>query len=171
MKDLTWKKILTAVTAIIHCVIQVINKWKTFLKRYKVVVDNNSKTGNEKYTWKHLETFNSVYGNKASTKLQSYYDSTSTCTSTSSCGKFVKACGEDSDRLDPPKDKSTPKVIRSKTKKRKIDGSIAEKISQIEQTASETLKELKEHNAKSLERLDRFLDIFEKSVNEKKNTQ
>ena len=69
------------------------------------------------------------------------------------------------------KHKSTPKVIRSKTKKRKIDCSIAVKMSQIEHTASETLKESKEHNAKSLERLDRFLDIFEKSVNEKKNTQ
>ena len=36
------------------------------------------------------------------------------------------------------KHKSTPKVIRSK---KKNDVSIAEKMSQIEQTASETLKE------------------------------
>ena len=68
-----------------------------------------------------------MYGNKASPKLQSYYDSTST--STSSSRKFVKAYGEDSDGLDPPKDKSTPEVIRSKSTKRQIDGSIDKKMS------------------------------------------
>lgn len=69
----------------------------------------------------------SVYGNKTSPKLESYFDSTST--STSSSGKYVKAWGEDSDGLNPLKDKSTPEVIRPKSKKRRIDGCIAEKIS------------------------------------------
>ena len=36
---------------------QVMNKWKNLKKRYKEVVDNNSKTGKEKCTWKHLKTF------------------------------------------------------------------------------------------------------------------
>ena len=37
-------------------------------------------------------------------------------------------------------------------------------------TASETKEEWQEHNAKSIERLGRFWGIFEKSLNEKKNT-
>ena len=50
-----------------------------------------------------------LYENKASTKLQSYYDSTST--STSNSGKFVKACDEDSDGLDSIEDKITPELL------------------------------------------------------------
>lgn len=73
MKDLTRKKSLIVVKAIMHCgkrlkkksgrrrnicdILSSNEQVEKFEKRYKEVVDNNSKTGKEKCTWKHLKTF------------------------------------------------------------------------------------------------------------------
>lgn len=47
---------------------QAIDKWKNLKKRYNEVVDMNRKTGNGKSTCRHYDTFNELFGNKASTK-------------------------------------------------------------------------------------------------------
>jgi hypothetical protein len=42
-------------------------------KRYKEVIDSNSKTGNESISWKHYDKFNDLFGNKASTRVEASF--------------------------------------------------------------------------------------------------
>ncbi|XP_062587937.1 uncharacterized protein LOC134249618 [Saccostrea cucullata] len=53
---------------------QLINKWKALKKKYKEINDENNKTGNKKHSWKYLDQFSEVYGNKASTKVAISFD-------------------------------------------------------------------------------------------------
>ena len=43
-------------------------------KKYKEINEENNKTGNKKHSWKYLEQFSEVYGNKASTKVAVSFD-------------------------------------------------------------------------------------------------
>ena len=80
---------------------QIINKWKNLKKRYKEVIDSNSKTGNESVSWKHYDKFNDLFGNKASTRVEASFDTTgesqikenqqSTCSSSTSCNVSVNS--------------------------------------------------------------------------------
>lgn len=53
---------------------QIINKWKSLKKKYKEIIDHNSKTGADRMDWKHKDVFDGAYGNKASTKLSVSFD-------------------------------------------------------------------------------------------------
>lgn len=54
---------------------QVMNKWKNLKKKYREVLDENNKTGNQRITWRHLKSFNKIFGHKASSKAACTYDS------------------------------------------------------------------------------------------------
>ena len=54
--------------------LQLINKWKALKKKYKEINDENNKTGNKKHSWKYLEQFSEVHGNRASTKVAVSFD-------------------------------------------------------------------------------------------------
>ena len=54
--------------------LQLINKWKALKKKYKEINDENNKTRNKKHSWKYLEQFSEVYGNRASTKVAVSFD-------------------------------------------------------------------------------------------------
>ena len=73
-------------------------------KRYKEVIDSNSKTGNESISWKHYDKFNDLFGNKASTRVEASFDTTggsqikenqqrtcSSCSSSTSCNVSVNS--------------------------------------------------------------------------------
>ena len=78
-----------------------INKWNNLRKRYKKVVDSNSKTGNESVSWKHYDKFNDLFGSKASTRVEASFDTTggseikenqqSTCSLSTSCSVSVNS--------------------------------------------------------------------------------
>ena len=55
--------------------VQVINKSNTLKKKYKEVIDDNSKTGNQRTNWKYFEVFNEAYGNKTGTQAALTFDS------------------------------------------------------------------------------------------------
>ena len=82
---------------------QIHNEWKNLKKRYKEVVDLNAKTGNERNQWKHLDHFNSVYGNKASTQVQSYFDSSNKIPNVQNVEPKASAPCEQSDLEGPTK--------------------------------------------------------------------
>ena len=125
-------------------------------KRYKEVIDSNSKPGNESVSWKHYDKFNDLFGSKASTGVEASFDTTggsqikenqqSTCSSSTSCNVSVNS-GSKTSKKKGTKKKSTELV---------------EMIEKIQQNAEDSLKEIKDNNRKQLDRLDRFLDIYAK---------
>lgn len=40
-------------------------KWKNMKKKYKELIDNAAKPGSSPSAWKHMETFNILYGHKS----------------------------------------------------------------------------------------------------------
>ena len=130
---------------------QEMNKWQLLKKKYKEVVDKNGKTGNSKAYWKYFETFNAAYGNKAATQASITYDSArdekvkSKDTSKSSTTKLKKECKPN-----------------ASTNKRKAE--LQELTDRVEAQNDKIMGMMKkQHNAK-MKRMDRFLKIFEKSV-------
>jgi len=139
-------------------VVQIINKWKNMKKRYKEVIDANSKTGNNAVSWKHYDLFNELYGNKASTKLQASYDSGLKGASAQLHAKPNE--GED----DIAKPSSSGIHASGKSAKKRKRGDLYGIIEKITDNAEDSLNEIKNHNEKQLRRLDRFLDLYEKSI-------
>lgn len=140
---------------------QVINKWKNLKKKFKEIVDSNNKTGNNPTKWKHFQRFNQLFGNKASTNPAVIID-------TSNKDKTIVS---ESIASDSSVDMPSTSGIQA-TKKRKIcrDKS-QDKITSMIQTVSETnenvITMLKEHHTERMVRMDRFLNILEKSVDKK----
>ena len=141
---------------------QVINKWKNLKKKFKEIVDSNNKTGNNPTKWKHFQRFNQLFGNKASTNPAVIIDTS----------KKDKTIVSESIASDSSVDMPSTSGIQA-TKKRKIcrDKSQKDKITSMIQTVSETnenvITMLKEHHTERMVRMDRFLNILEKSVDKK----
>ena len=66
---------------------QASNKWKALKSKYKKTVDHNKRTGEAKETCPFYETFDVVYGNKASTNPQYLLDSEGGARTTTTEGK------------------------------------------------------------------------------------
>ena len=134
--------------------VQVINKWKTLKKKYKEVIDDNSKTGNQRTNWKYFEVFNEAYGNKAGTQAVLTFDSERD----EKLKKGNPKSGEGSSK------KKDVKVPKSNKRKSEMED-IVEKVQAQNDKLLGTLQ--KQHNQK-MRKMDRFLTIFEKSVCERK---
>ncbi|CAC5390386.1 unnamed protein product [Mytilus coruscus] len=139
-------------------VAQIINKWKNMKKRYKEVIDANNKTGNNAVSWKHHDNFNELYGNKASTKLQASYDSG---LQGASAPLHAKP-NEGEKNIAKPSCSGINASGKSAKKRKSVE--LYDIIENINDNAQESLNEIKNHNEKQLQKLDRFLDLYEKSI-------
>ncbi|XP_071120924.1 uncharacterized protein [Mytilus edulis] len=142
-------------------VAQIINKWKNMKKRYKEVIDANNKTGNNAVSWKHYDKFNELYGNKASTKLQASYDSGLQGAS----AQLHAKPNEGENNIAKPSCSGKNSVGKSAKKRKR--GDLYDIIEKINDNAQDSLIEIKNHNEKQLQKLDRFLDLYEKSISGK----
>jgi hypothetical protein len=134
--------------------VQVINKWKTLKKKYREVIDDNSKTGNQRTNWKYFEVFNEAYGNKTGTQAALTFDSERD-------EKLKKGNPKNGEGSSKKKDVKVPKSNKRKSEMEDI----VEKVQAQNDKLLGTLQ--KQHNQK-MRKMDRFLTIFEKSVGESK---
>lgn len=123
------------------------DKWKNLKKKFKEVADHNNKTGNDKQTCKHQDTFSQLYGTKASTKPQHVIDT-----------------GTIQNDEEDPKSPSPTKKIRTKGKSQSPRLKISDMLKESAKKSDGFRHELKDHQEQKLARLDRFLDLFEKSL-------
>ena len=137
---------------------QVINKWKYMKKKYKEIVDNSNKTGSSTMYWKHYESFNQLYGNKASTEPAMTIDTSRNIIN------VAQVC--DSESTNESNNESGP----SGNKKRKKDKSssktdqVTTMVREIQASNSLLLQELKDEHNSRMQRMDRFLEIYSKQV-------
>ncbi|XP_061173503.1 uncharacterized protein LOC133182664 [Saccostrea echinata] len=140
---------------------QIINKWKSLKKKYKEINDHNSKTGTDRMDWKHKEAFDRAYGNKASTKLSASFDTgrlkESTKSDESLKRKLEKGDGEEA--VETKAELPKKKKIRSNLKSDLIEKLDAQNLKLMDQMETQ-------HRDK-LERMDRMLDLFERSLDKK----
>lgn len=140
--------------------VQAMNKWKTLKKKYKEVVDENNKTGNQKTTWKYYEIFNKEFGNKAGTKASITYDSLRDyklkVEKKDSEGSSNK--NEDESSNTSEKGKSTKHAKKRKTEINEV------LLDQAQAQNDKLLGTLRKQHKDKMRRMDRFLNIFEKSV-------
>lgn len=128
--------------------IQVINKWKALKKKYKEVIDSNGKTGNERVDWKYYELFHEAYGHKAST-IPSFTMDTSAKKSTNDDETSLK---------------------KTVTGKKRKSGAASDRVIKVIKESNEKLVEqMKSQHESKLSRMDKFLNIFEKYVQSKKD--
>ena len=139
-------------------------------KKYKEINDANNKTGNKKHSWKYLEQFSEVYGNKASTKVAVSFDT----------GRFKDKLKIDMN-LDkdedlsvvPEEEKQTTSSDRDsnstmltkgaelKSTKRKISDS--NKIMEsIQEQNRELINSMKTQHEDKMRRIDRMLELMDK---------
>ena len=130
---------------------QIINKWKTMKKKYKEVVDQNGKTCNSKTTWKYYELFNSAYGNKAGTQAKITYDSERK--------EKIKIGNNEATPSEHSEDHNMPKARPSKRK-----SEIETMSDRVEVQNDKLLSVLKKQHTQKMRKMDRFLSIFEKSL-------
>lgn len=172
--DILWGEIATEMKKNgIHVTkLQLINKWKALKKKYKEINDENNKTGNKKHSWKYLEQFSEVYGNKASTKVAVSFD-------TGRCKDKLKIDmnldKEEDLSVVPEEEKQTTssdtdsnstmltKGAKLKSTKRKISDS--NKIMEsIQEQNRELINSMKTQHEDKMRRIDRMLELMEKSL-------
>ena len=134
--------------------LQVFNKWVNLKKKYREILDHNNKTGADKQTWKHLDTFDVLFGHKAGTKAAVTYDS-------SRKGKRLVLQKKASNETEI--DEEMPDIKKKKTtlKRRDFQSDIMNKI---EKQGDELKETMEQHHEEKMERFDRFLDILENSM-------
>lgn len=136
--------------------------WKSLKKKYKEINDHNSKTGADRMDWKHKEAFDGAYGNKASTKLSVSFDTGRLKESTKS-NEGLKRELEKGDREETVETKA-----KSPKKKKKIRPNLKSDL--IEKLDAQNLKlmdQMETQHRDKLERMDRLLDLFERSLDKK----
>ena len=124
------------------------------LKKNTEVIDDNSKTGNQRTNWKYFEVFNEAYGNKTGTQAALTFDSERD-------EKLKKGNPKNGEGSSKKKDVKVPKSNKRKSEMEDI----VEKVQAQNDKLLGTLQ--KQHNQK-MRKMDRFLTIFEKSVGESK---
>lgn len=153
---------------------QLINKWKALKKKYKEINDENNKTGNKKYSWKYLEQFSEVYGNKASTKVAVSFDTGRSRDKLKINTELDKdedvsaAPEEEEDKQSTSSDtgsKSTThaKTTKLKSTKRKISES-TKLIENIQEQNRELMNSMKTQHEDKMRCIDRMLEMLEKSL-------
>lgn len=122
------------------------NKFKSLKKKYREIVDENGKTGNSTHKWKYFELFQAAYGHKSSTTPALTFDS--------------HAVVNEKNPVPAP---SKGKASAGKRKHQNV----YRVIEKIDETNTNLLKEMQEEHQQKMQRMDRFLDLFEKSVGNK----
>lgn len=133
---------------------QIINKWNQLKKRYKEVKDHNRQTGNDRKKFKFIEEFDDLYGEKASTEPMFNIDSMT--------GESRKS-NKKTDSGDKTKSQKPP---QKRTSERQL-----EIMESMLINANSLAEEAKKFSESKLARMDRFLDIFEKSAKRNDNTE
>lgn len=141
---------------------QVINKWKNLKKKYKEVIDSNNHTGNNRCTWKHFDAFNRLYGNKASTMPCVMVD-TSKKSGNVVVEKFSTA-DEDAPGTSSSTKPGKESVKRMKKETKCKSDRISTIITEIQDTNNNVVNLMKEQHGDRIKRMDRLLDILEKSI-------
>lgn len=153
---------------------QLINKWKALKKKYKEINDENNKTGNKKYSWKYLEQFSEVYGNKASTKVAVSFDTGRSRDKLKINTELDKdedvsaAPEEEEDKQSTSSDTGSKSTTRAKTTKlkstkRKISES-TKLIENIQEQNRELMNSMKTQHEDKMRCIDRMLEMLEKSL-------
>ncbi|XP_062599907.1 uncharacterized protein LOC134271109 [Saccostrea cucullata] len=149
--DTLWNKIHENMNAegIKVSKLQILNKFRNMKRKYKETIDLNKQTGNERIEYKYQKEFDDLFGNKPSTKATVSFDSGA------SVAKQEKEI--------PVTDKKTTDKKSTHPKKRS-----AEMIyTKMETMHKEMREQMQRHQEEKLQRFDRLLDIFEKSVDKK----
>ncbi|CAC5368190.1 unnamed protein product [Mytilus coruscus] len=149
---------------------QVINKWKNLKKKkYKEVIDSNNHTDNNRCTWKHFDAFNRLYGNKASTVPCVIVD-TSKKSGNVVVEKFstadIEAPSTSSDYKSSSTKTGKESVKRMKKETKCKSDRISTIITEIQDTNNNVVNLMKEQHGDRIKRMDRLLDILEKSIDE-----
>ncbi|XP_033729732.1 trihelix transcription factor GTL1-like [Pecten maximus] len=159
--DTLWNEITTQMkkNGINVTKIQIMNKWKNLKKKYKEILDSNSKTGNSPASWKYFEVFNQAYGNKASTQPVILIDSSKET-------PFVMKKAANSNLCDISPGSSSCSSVKSTSsnssvnKKRKSGQDIAG----IEEMMSK-------HHREKMRRMDKILNIFQMLAGQSTNEE
>jgi hypothetical protein len=140
---------------------QIINKWKNLKKKYKEINDHNAKTGADRVDWKHKEAFDSAYGNKASTRLSVSFDT----------GRHELKKSETLKRKlenAKPDREGTEQTESDLPKKKKTKPNVrGELIDKLDTQNSKLMEQMELQHRQKLERMDRMLDLFERSLDKK----
>lgn len=151
---------------------QIKDKWKNLKRKYMEIVDLNGKTGNCRNTCKYFDIFSQLYGTKASTKPSFVLDTSNTESAASEVNVENEVncvpCNSNG---------SVPKVVQSKenVNKRKVTSKtvnsprnkVVKLLECIEKKNEDFNEFVKKQEEQKMKRFDRFLDLFEKSLDSK----
>lgn len=145
-------------------------------KKYKEINDENlkkKKKGNKKYSWKYLEQFSEVFGNKASTKVAVSFGTgrsrdkpkINTELDMYEDASAVPKEEEKQSTSSETGSKSTTlaKTTKLKSTKRKMSDS-TKLIENIQEQNRELMNFMKTQHGDKIRRIDRMLEMFEKSL-------
>ncbi|XP_062596161.1 uncharacterized protein LOC134257579 [Saccostrea cucullata] len=132
---------------------QAINKYNNLKKRWKEIIDSG--TGTERKYFRLKEDFDLMYGTRQSTKPAFTIDSSS-----SDCIE----CPTPSHAKTVTKSKSPKKKLQKCAKKRKRTEELLEQLDAKEKDFNDKIEKF---HAEKMKRMDRFLDLFEKSIEKK----
>lgn len=152
---------------------QLINKFEGIEKKYKEINDENNKTGNKKYSWKYLEQFSEVYGNKASSKVALSFDTGRSrdklnINTELDKDEDVSAVPEEVDKQPTSSDTGSKsitlaKTMKLKSTKRKISDN-TKFIENIQEQNRELMNSMKTQHEDKMRRIDRMLEKLERSL-------
>ncbi|XP_062598586.1 uncharacterized protein LOC134260015 [Saccostrea cucullata] len=136
---------------------QALNKYNNLKKRWKEIIDAG--TGTERKDFRLKEEFDLVFGTKPSAKPCTTLDSSSLITSDDPSPEESPSKSTRSSR------KIHPKRVKNLPQKRKLQTSkVLEDLSNSEKEFNSKIEKF--HNEK-MARMDRFLDLFERSLEKK----
>lgn len=141
---------------------QALNKYNNLKKRWKEIIDSG--TGTERKYFRLKEEFDLMYGTKQSSKPSFIMDSItgSTCNSSES-----NECPfSDKTKTTSTNSKSPKKKAQKCAKKRKQAQEILDHLDAKEKEFSEKIEKF---HAEKMQRMDRFLDLFEKCIDKNGN--
>jgi hypothetical protein len=134
---------------------QALNKYNNLKKRWKEIVDAG--TGTERKDFRLREEFDLVFGTKPSTRPFATLDSVSS--NSPSSPKSLRNTTNSSSQLVPRESRKVPK-------KRKLQSS--KLLEDLTNREEEFTAKIVQFHEEKMQRMDRFLDLFERSLQDKK---
>jgi hypothetical protein len=139
-----WTEISEQINEELKCnvtALQCSNKYNALKKKWKEIIDSPS--GSETKYFRHKSSFDNLFGNKASTKPASTVDS---------FGEQKEVNDENSND------------IKKKAKSKKRKNASSEVIDMFNEQYNDFKKEIQDQHKAKMERMDRFLDLYEKEI-------
>lgn len=156
-----WNQIARDLTNTFHIKItptQALNKYNNLKKRWKEIIDSG--TGTERKYFRLKDEFDLMHGTKQSSKPSFTMDSITDCSTPSESSEIPLTEQTTARNLQSPK-KSPMKKLKKCAKKRKHELEI------LEAREKEFNDKIEKFHAEKMQRMDRFLDLFEKSIKNK----